>query len=110
LNFLFLYQPDLALVCVGDTTYVSRYSYIDSPYGVLNLAGNVWEFANDWYHSDYYAVSPDSYPMGPDTGSSKVRRGGGWNTIWYGVRAAYRESVYLSSGSYATGFRCASKP
>lgn len=110
LNFLFLYQPDLALVCVGDTTYVSRYSYIDSPYGVVNLAGNVREYANDWYLSDYYSISPVTHPMGPDTGYSKVKRGGGWNVIWHSVRAAFREIAYLNSGSYSTGFRCASKP
>jgi formylglycine-generating enzyme required for sulfatase activity len=52
-----------------------------SPYAVYDPAGNVWEWINDWYQSDYYSVSPDSNPPGPTTGLFRVFRGGGWGNI-----------------------------
>ena len=52
-----------------------------SPYAVYDIAGNVWEWVNDWYQSDYYSVTPDSNPTGPDSAEFKVFRGGGWGNI-----------------------------
>ncbi len=65
--------------CVGDTSPVGNYPSGSSPYGVLDIAGNVLEWVNDWYQSDYYSISPYNNPPGPNTGTTKVMRGGSWS-------------------------------
>lgn len=95
--------------CVGDTTHISSHPTGASPYGALNMSGNVWEWVNDWYSSNYYSSSPYSNPPGPDTGTHKVLRGGRWNCDWTNVRAANRDnSIPANWGDNLTGFRCAS--
>ncbi len=63
--------------CVGDTSQVGDYPSAASPYGALDMSGNVWEWVNDWYDSEYYSDSPYENPPGPPSGSQKVLRGGG---------------------------------
>ena len=79
---------------MGDTSQVGSYPTGASPYGALDMAGNVWEWVNDWYDADYYGVSPYSNPPGPPSGSYKVLRGGSWDDSWDYVRAAYRGCSY----------------
>jgi formylglycine-generating enzyme required for sulfatase activity/pimeloyl-ACP methyl ester carboxylesterase len=97
--------------CVGDTSEVGSYPAGASPYGVLDMAGNVWEWVNDWYHSYYYSVSPGSNPQGPTTGSHRVLRGGSWYISDYFVRSAFRDGYYpdVWVSSYG-GFRCVRSP
>jgi formylglycine-generating enzyme required for sulfatase activity len=79
-----------------------------SPYGIYDMAGNVWEWVSDWYDNDYYKQSPSESPTGPSTGGFKVIRGGSWNTSARNLRAADRYFDPPSFRSqYVPGFRCA---
>jgi formylglycine-generating enzyme required for sulfatase activity len=95
---------------VGDTTAVGSYPAGASPYGVMDMAGNVWEWVNDWYQADYYSVSPGSNPQGPATGQYRVLRGGSWFNLDYFVRSAYRDNLRPDNWSYFDGFRCVRSP
>jgi len=93
--------------CLRDTSEVGSYPGGASQYGVLDMAGNVWEWVSDWYSETYYSGSPYANPQGPSTGSYKVVRGGSWGDNWYNLRTAKRSNYYLII--YAiVGFRCVS--
>lgn len=93
--------------CVGDTSPVTNYPTGASPYGVMNLNGNVWEWVNDWYDPSYYSISPYSNPQGPDTGTHKAIRGGSWISGWGDASTADRFSGYPDYNTDSVGFRCA---
>ena len=59
---------------------VGSYEDGKSPYGIHDMAGNVWEWVSDWYDSEYYKTAPLRNPTGPATGTSKVVRGGSWGS------------------------------
>ncbi len=95
--------------CVGDTSAAGSYPAGASPYGALDMAGNVWEWVNDWYDGSYYSSSPYSNPPGPATGSYRVLRGGAWGGD-YGLRTADRDGNLPTYDYYYFGFRCARLP
>lgn len=95
---------------VHDTSRVGTYSAGASPYGVLDMAGNVWEWVNDWYQSDYYASSPASNPPGPGSGDYRVLRGSDWYYDWDALRVANRDYNYPDIRNVSVGFRCAAPP
>jgi formylglycine-generating enzyme required for sulfatase activity len=93
--------------CVGDTTAVGNYPSGVSPYGLYDMAGNIWEWVKDWYLDTYYQNSPSENPLGPDTGTYRVLRGGSWYYDGYGTRSSIRGRVTPDITYYYIGFRCA---
>ena len=117
--------------CVGDTSEVGSYPDGASPYGALDMAGNVWEWVSDWFGSNYYCAGPDattedpwSYcgtalpyltswpnPTGPETGTYTVLRGGSWPDYYFDLgrlRTADRDYGYYPDFRVSNvGFRCA---
>jgi serine/threonine-protein kinase len=87
----------------GDTTAVGSYPSGASPYGALDMAGNVWEWVADWYDANYYKNSPARNPTGPTSGQSRVVRGGSWGSSATSVRAAARPSTSTGATSSVFG-------
>ncbi|MBN1813832.1 MAG: SUMF1/EgtB/PvdO family nonheme iron enzyme [Anaerolineae bacterium] len=97
--------------CVDSTTAVGSYPVGASPYGCLDMAGNVREWVHDWYQQDYYSISPFSDPLGPESGDIKVLRGGAWTSdpvfLYVTDRASYAQAAFRDND---VGFRCMVPP
>ncbi|MBN2346487.1 MAG: SUMF1/EgtB/PvdO family nonheme iron enzyme [Candidatus Aminicenantes bacterium] len=89
------------------TTPVGNFPQGASSSGVLDLAGNVWEWMADWYSPDFYRDSPRQNPLGPETGLVKVVRGGSWANGADLVRSANRSHEDPDSKLNILGFRLA---
>ncbi|MDT3776173.1 formylglycine-generating enzyme family protein [Nitrospira sp. MA-1] len=88
-------------------TQVGIYEKGKSPYGIYDVAGNVWEWVADWYEADYYSKSPARNPPGPETGTYKVLRSSGWQGETPQVRIFTRIKSLPTDRNNSTGFRCA---
>jgi formylglycine-generating enzyme required for sulfatase activity len=110
---------------VGDTSRVGSYAEGASPFGVLDMAGNVWEWVADRYRQDYYSKSPLENPLGPAIdevfNNMYVIRGGSFQDEEYDLRVSNRnfiegpnlkaqpdEAEYYGKSSVKIGFRCVS--
>jgi formylglycine-generating enzyme required for sulfatase activity len=95
---------------IGDTAEVGSYESGKSPYGMYDMAGNVWEWVNDWYDFDYYRSSPTDNPQGPSSGNYRVLRGGAWSSPVHKyedfLSSARRDGFDPDLGNYDLGFRC----
>ncbi len=91
----------------GDTEAVGDYPDGASPFGALDMAGNIWEWVADWYDVDYYGSSPGTDPTGPESGVFRGARGGSFGSGATTLYSFYRMS-YLPNESFGNlGFRCA---
>ncbi len=108
---------------VGDTTRVGSYAAGASPFGALDMAGNVWEWVADFYQPRYYEETPLANPTGPEHGGLnhlRVVRGGSYQDGQFDLRVSNRgyevgpdpeklrnDSAYYGRSSLKIGFRCA---
>jgi formylglycine-generating enzyme required for sulfatase activity len=93
--------------CSSDTTTVGSFPLGASPYGALDMAGNVFEWVADWYQPNAYRASSLQNPNGPESGETRVLRGGALNDAAGAVRASNRHHTHPENISYFIGFRCA---
>lgn len=116
LNFADKNNPEMASDFSADDGYhdtapVGSYPAGTSPYGIHDLAGNVWEWVADWYDPYYYLNSPLHNPLGPEGPtpeiSLRVLRGGAWVAANQAVFHTYnRNGLEPSKSSSSVGFRC----
>lgn len=82
-------------------------SYPANGYGLYDMSGNVFEWVSDYYDEDYYKTSSYENPTGPEKGTFRVIRGGGWHSGPYCNRTYYRNALPSNWVDFAVGFRCA---
>ena len=101
---------------VGDISQVGSYPLGASPYGTMDMAGNVFEWVNDWWQADYYSVTPYTNPLRSTTGVDKLVRGGAAVEV-YEFHVVFESDLRAASHIYGDdpsnynfffGFRCAS--
>jgi len=84
-------------------------SYVPNGFGLYNMTGNVWEWCADWFDPGYYAASPEQNPLGPESGTSRVMRGGSYlchRSYCNRYRVDSRSANTPDSSAGNIGFRC----
>jgi formylglycine-generating enzyme required for sulfatase activity len=99
--------PWTTLVGYYDGSQIPAGSDMANGYGLYDMAGNVWEWCNDWYDEDYYDTSPYDNPQGPASSpyDRRVRRSGGWSNGAVTCRVAFRDDYYPVNRNDDVGFR-----
>jgi formylglycine-generating enzyme required for sulfatase activity len=95
------------LDCVGGASQVGAYPDGASPYGALDMAGNMVEMVSDWYDERYYQSATATNPKGPASGSRYSGRGGGWKSAAVWNRTSQRDWYGQDVKGQSLGFRCA---
>ena len=84
-------------------------SYLPNGFGLYNMTGNVWEWCADWFDAGYYAASPERNPLGPESGTSRIMRGGSYlchRSYCNRYRVDSRSANTPDSSAGNIGFRC----
>lgn len=92
--------------CVGALTDATKYSAPASPYGALDMAGNVFEWVNDFYSATYYDNAPAENPTGPTSGNSHVIRSNSYESDFEQAEVSIRHFGGNAYHSRDLGFRC----
>jgi formylglycine-generating enzyme required for sulfatase activity len=92
---------------IGEPVSAYRYPLSASPYGALNMAGNVREWVADWFDDLYYSYSPYKNPTGPTNGFERVLRSGAYDARFNGMETYQRYRHEPDSPGLSRGFRCA---
>jgi eukaryotic-like serine/threonine-protein kinase len=92
---------------IGEPAPAHRYPLGASPYGALNMVGNVREWVTDWYDLDYYFESPYTNPRGPASGTERSMRGGAYDADANEILTTSRYKHEPGSAGLSRGFRCA---
>lgn len=98
-----LYEADDGF---ATTAPVGKFEAGRSRFGPYDVAGNVWEWVEDWFGP--YSEDEKQNPTGPESGDRKVIRGGGWNGSYASwLRPSFRYAQDPAATSHGIGFRCA---
>lgn len=92
--------------CYGRTTHVDTYADGKSPFGLYDMAGNVFEWIFDLYDANYYSQSPAENPTGPASGKYRVVRGSSFETDDVQIASAIRRYNEQTDTGRDIGFRC----
>jgi len=92
---------------IGEPLPAYRYPLGASPYGVLNMGGNVREWVADWFDMKYYLSAPYENPKGAETGTERSLRGGAYDANADDITTFRRYKHEPDSAGLSRGFRCA---
>lgn len=97
---------DVAWIWTNSDVYIHEVA-TKSPneLGIYDMSGNVSEWCVDWYDDYYYSNSPITDPQGPSVGTSRVHRGGSWQTYEWLTRPAFRGAKNPYYAEEDTGLR-----